>query len=427
MSGLLKIEEITDIEAVANFKAYSLESTAGTEIGYEIPYSKKTSEGVQEIIDFIAERVEQIEENSTAIVELVVQIHGYNTDTETFEKERSIAAAELVKIQHKFNNKGKENQITIFLAYHWPSKKVNPCTIFQGILPAFWQLPGWIKWIGIVGLFRLLIDIFIKIKSILSLDLNWLQNFKFLSFIETFNNIQSKNTGDWIRVISSGFLLLGFRLTAIIAVIGFFLVLLRLVGYFQDNYRATHYGVLDLVQFFRTFEFLTRGKKESSEKFNECLGRQENRINISFVAHSMGAFVTTNTIRILSDVFDNGDSNSNLIIDTIDGKLSPSTKPSSHIGECFNLNRLVMVSPDIPVNAILDNRSNFLASSLVRFKESYLFSNEADMVLLLLSTVANYISFPSTVDQMGYKLGNIGVKNPEGNPADRYQMAKFVG
>jgi hypothetical protein len=32
----------------------------------------------------------------------------------------------------------------------------------------------------------------------------------------------------------------------------------------------------------------------------------------------------------------------------------------------------------------------------------------------------------STVDQMGYKLGNIGVKNPEGNPVDRYHIAKFT-
>jgi hypothetical protein len=46
-------------------------------------------------------------------------------------------------------------------------------------------------------------------------------------------------------------------------------------------------------------------------------------------------------------------------------------------------------------------------------------------VLLLLSTVANYISFPSTTSQMGYKLGNLGVDN-EMETIDQYKTGQFT-
>jgi hypothetical protein len=57
--------------------------------------------------------------------------------------------------------------------------------------------------------------------------------------------------------------------------------------------------------------------------------------------------------------------------------------------------RFVLASPDISAEALLSNRANFLASSLRRFREAYLFSNEGDEVLRQISTTANYFSFPT--------------------------------
>jgi hypothetical protein len=66
----------------------------------------------------------------------------------------------------------------------------------------------------------------------------------------------------------------------------------------------------------------------------------------------------------------------------------------------------VLASPDIPAEALLSNRANFLAASLRRFREAYLFSNEGDEVLRQISTTANYFSFPTKSWKFGYRLGN---------------------
>jgi hypothetical protein len=58
---------------------------------------------------------------------------------------------------------------------------------------------------------------------------------------------------------------------------------------------------------------------------------------------------------------------------------------------------------------LVSNRANFLAASLSRFKEAYLFSSEGDEVLRQISTTANYFSFPTRSRNFGFRLGNIGV------------------
>ncbi|MEM9165198.1 MAG: hypothetical protein AAGC54_19310, partial [Cyanobacteria bacterium P01_F01_bin.4] len=67
--------------------------------------------------------------------------------------------------------------------------------------------------------------------------------------------------------------------------------------------------------------------------------------------------------------------------------------------------------PDIPILSIISSRTNFLASSLRRFNEAYLFSNEGDLALRFASTAVNYISFPSETRTRGYRLGNVALAN----------------
>ncbi|PSB25588.1 hypothetical protein [Stenomitos frigidus] len=127
---------------------------------------------------------------------------------------------------------------------------------------------------------------------------------------------------------------------------------------------------------------------------------KEKRIRLTFVGHSMGGFVTTQVIRILSDVFDPA---------AIGDSQSLEKLPPAYIGRTFALGRLVLISPDIPLSTIVSGRTNFLRSSLRRFEEAYLFSNEGDLALRIASTTANYFSFPASTRTQGFRLGNVTV------------------
>ncbi|PSB23958.1 alpha/beta hydrolase [Stenomitos frigidus] len=169
------------------------------------------------------------------------------------------------------------------------------------------------------------------------------------------------------------------------------LILLRLSTYFRDNYRATNYGVLDLVELIRQLDQAVVDKRGTEDPLSKA-----KRIKLSFIGHSMGCFVVTNTIRILSDVFDPG---------------SIAQNPPADIGRVFSLGRLILVAPDIPTESIMPRRANFLRSSLRRCEEAYVFSNEGDLALRLASTTANYFSFPARKRSSGYRLGNITARH----------------
>ncbi|HEY9661265.1 MAG TPA: hypothetical protein V6C65_22655 [Allocoleopsis sp.] len=143
----------------------------------------------------------------------------------------------------------------------------------------------------------------------------------------------------------------------------------------------------------------------------------EKRIRLTFIGHSMGAFVTTQAVRILSDVFDPTSIGS---VDAL-GKLPP-----SNIGRVFSLGRLILVSPDIPVKTIASGRTNFLRASLRRFEEAYLFSNEGDLALRLASTAANYFSFPASTRTQGYRLGNVTVNLQDKNAYGIVNLKKLL-
>jgi hypothetical protein len=188
------------------------------------------------------------------------------------------------------------------------------------------------------------------------------------------------------------------------------LIALKLVTYPGDRYRATNYAVIDLVEFIKQIEravikelcIQAKIPDEECSKIRKIEDLEDksikiNRIRLSFINHSLGCEVVTQTIRILSDVFD--------------PDLRNEGEPSSNIGSVFSLGRIVLVAPDIPLESILSSRSNFLKSALRRCEEAYVFSNEADLALRLASTAANYFSFPSKTRFRGYKLGNITVKH----------------
>jgi hypothetical protein len=194
---------------------------------------------------------------------------------------------------------------------------------------------------------------------------------------------------------------------ALIGVI-FTLVALRAIVYFRDVYRATNYAVPDLVEIIRQID-AEAARVVAAE--DDAKRARRKRISLSFIGHSMGGFIVTSAIRVLSDVFD-----PEVITTTLSGasrregpaadRREGEAAVSGKIGNVFTLMRFVLASPDIPGETLLADRANFLSSSLHRFREAYLFSNEGDEVLRMVSTAANYFSFPTKKRTYGYRLGN---------------------
>ena len=171
--------------------------------------------------------------------------------------------------------------------------------------------------------------------------------------------------------------------------------LLRTIVYFRDTFRATNYGAPDLVQIIRAIDGEIIKQRGQSGATND--------VQLSFIGHSMGGFVVTNTIRVLSDVF------LRQVQGLSDYGAHAPVPPSPNIGNVFCLKRFVLASPDIPAEALLSNRGNFLAAALARFDEAYLFSNEGDEVLRQISTLANYFMFPTKSRNYGFRLGNVEI------------------
>jgi hypothetical protein len=199
------------------------------------------------------------------------------------------------------------------------------------------------------------------------------------------------------------------------------LIFLRLAVYFRDRDRAANYGVFDAVELVRWMQvILEEILLELDPQANECQKQCPDfygRANLSFIAHSVGCFVATHTIRVLSDVFDKSAIERWKKISP-DGPFGENAKPTEspekdeeiqNLGDFFSLKTLVIASPDIPIWAITTGRSNFLQSCLRRFKEVYLFTNDADMILRLASTAANFFMFPSGSRVGGYRLGNLTI------------------
>jgi alpha-beta hydrolase superfamily lysophospholipase len=178
--------------------------------------------------------------------------------------------------------------------------------------------------------------------------------------------------------------------TAFMAIVPITLFLIRVIVYFRDVYRATTYGVPDLVDIIRLID----GRLETKFK---VVGRTGSRADLSFIGHSMGGFVVTNAVRILSDVFSPATKPKTRATGVIAPEDDPLREEGSEIGKAFRLKRLVCVSPDIPAEALITGRANTLHSSLSRFEEAHLFSNEADEVLANISTTANNMVFASVM------------------------------
>ena len=394
---LLAIERLRQ---QGKFLGYLVSSTApiNVEDQLEVTVEKSPDDLILEIAEYLKKQEGR--------AEILVLIHGYNSDKSGAEWWYNSACE---YIAQNFDQQVSDGFVVI--GFRWPSEKVlqisgggiganlkNVQQFLSDSLKSFQALP---KPLAIAGKAGLVIAVLSTLLYILTTIL------KIISSIV-------------LSVVSSIF----FNVALIILTFILTVFVLRISGYFRDTYRAATYGVSDLVEFIRQLDnqLVERSPSENRQQNEEFWEKPENndrRIRLHFIGHSMGAYVVTNTVRILSDVFDRSSI----------GKLDVENRkklPSSNIGNVFRLGRLVLVAPDIPAEAVITGRGNPLRSSLRRFDEAYLFSNEGDMVLKLASTAANSFSFPASTRDGGYRLGNVVVRSQSSGIINLDEQGQFI-
>lgn len=319
---------------------------------------------------------------------LVVMVHGYNNPQSAVLNMYARASQTIENDPDLAGRKG-----LVCVGYRWPSEHLGaPFPSSRAALPS---LPRWIFWLGAIA----------AICGIVAAFAAWLV----LSAGDA--SLTLSAVGHILAV--AGFAIVGIVLCAL---------LLRTVVYFRDTYRATNYGAPDLIEIIRQIDRKIIDHDEGAHPNRDAAvaDRRNRRAQLSFIGHSMGGYVVTNAIRSLTDLFaresmrpslDTGTFHSGN--DTSELRAENPWEVDPKLGNAFNLMRFVLVSPDIPAEALLSNRANFLASSLRRFREAYLFSNEGDEVLRQVSTTANYFSFPTKTWQFGFRLGNVEILRSE--------------
>jgi hypothetical protein len=378
--------EKLDPDKCANIRDFFVISNAPINverISNQAPNNQHTYEQIQEIAKFLRD--------SQGTAEIVINIHGYNSK-ESSVREGYQKIASYINSENYINRKNM-----VFIGYRWPSEYFlgsggSESESFKKIFnEAITGLPVLFKTILTTTLFLLLLVVLpIGIFFLLSSSIP-----KLLIFF-----------------ISLLFGLLAFSLGTVFSIIFF-----RVTVYFRDAYRATNYGVPDLVELIRQLDYAIVENSPKQNRESKKLYWRDKKIKLSFIGHSMGAFVTSNVVRILSDIFDES---------SIEQPHEDNNKrqPSPDIGNVFSLGRLVLVSPDIPIETIIPGRANFLRSSLRRFEESYLFSNEGDIILRVASTATNYLSFPAITYDRGFRLGNV-IVNSYQNGSFGYQNKRY--
>ncbi|MCY7323066.1 MAG: hypothetical protein LH660_14995 [Phormidesmis sp. CAN_BIN36] len=368
-SHLLTIQKL-DLEN-CQVPGYFVISTAPINVEDQSRINSQTDPEI--LIQQITQHLKDHEEDA----EVLVMIHGYNTGQSGAEWWYK-TTCEYISQHYQKAPKG-----LLIVGYRWSSEKIaedEPGSFKDKIKSTQQALPrllGLISRLGIIGIIVGLIGTIAGIFTALSLT-------------------------SGVEILLAFVILLILSLIAVSPILT--IVALRLTVYFRDTFRAANYGVSDLVEFIRQLDQALVQNVGNDDRQTQPNHRHQRRIRLSFIGLSMGAFVVTNAVRILSDVFDPG-SIGNLGID------NRNKCPSSEIGNAFCLGKLVLVAPDIPAEAIVSGRANTLRSSLRRFQEAYLFCNEGDMALKLASTSANYFSFPAKTRDGGYRLGNVMVRN----------------
>ena len=375
---LLSIEKLA-IDPAIPFPAYFVRSTAPINIeDKSVEGSAEGNHSNAALADLTAHLKRHLGD-----AEVLIMVHGYNTGTDNVRWWSQNAAREIAK-RYPQVPKG-----LVLIGYRWSSEQIsgdesgNVTDKRTSALESLPKIMNIVYGISRVGAIVGVVGSFVGYVLLVFKGVSW------ITLLAAFSGL--------------------FTVSVVLFAPLLTLFALRVSNYFRDTYRANQYGVSDLVEFIRQLddglvEEVANDDRAARERYWE-----NHRIRLSFIGHSMGAFVVTNAVRVLSDVFDR--SSIGLWGSGRKENSSRRKQPTSKIGNVFSLGRLVLVAPDISSETIISGRGNMLQSSLRRFEEAYLFCNEGDMALRLASTTANYFSFPARTRDGGYRLGNVTVRD----------------
>lgn len=285
---------------------------------------------------------------------LTLRTHGYATPAKGFysgfaEEADALEEANTISNQH------------LYIGYHWPSEQpffnlglLKDLVSNVGILLKFVVSLFVISLLPSLGL-ALLYD------AVLPLQIRWYWTFPVIVFVL------------WLLAFG----------------------LLRAVVYQRDRYRAIHYGAPDLAEFFWRLDRVLKRLQAPAASLKDSVELPKSvRTKVNLVGHSMGGLVLVNTLRVLSDRF---------------GKDDSATEQEKQMGECLDLGKLILASPDIPLELIQEGRNNYVRSAIRRCEQIYLMSSDRDIVLRYLSILSNWFSEPS-IEMSGLRLGNVYLK-----------------
>lgn len=290
---------------------------------------------------------------------LTLRTHGYATPSENFYKSFCKEADRLREIAQNGH---------FYIGYSWPSEQ--PLPVFKSLqgllskLAVFSQQPDKKYFKKRDGQ----IDIRLKFLFFLALSagiVGTVANGLLLLAEKVFSLPLLSFLPLWVGISSVVFLLWGLAFW-----------LLRQTGYQGDRTRAIYYGVPDLAEFFWRLD------KGLSEFAPDC------SLKVNMVGHSMGGLVILNVLRILCYQFRN------------DGQ------KDHKFGDRFTLDKLILASPDVPLELMRQGRSNYVRAALNCCDQIYLMSSDRDIVLRYLSNVGNWFTEPS-IQMSGVRLGNV--------------------
>jgi pimeloyl-ACP methyl ester carboxylesterase len=178
-------------------------------------------------------------------------------------------------------------------------------------------------------------------------------------------------------------------------------LLLRIVVYQRDRYRAIHYGAPDLAEFLWRFDQALVDLADQSIPSDSS--KQPQQMMVNLVGHSMGGLLLVNLLRTLSE---RGREQGTL---KPDSELASDRNTGDEIGQYLRLDKLILASPDIPLEFLREGRNNYVRSAMRRCRRIYLMSSDRDIVLRYLSTIGNWFLEPS-MQMAGERLGNIYLK-----------------
>ncbi|MFM7527773.1 MAG: hypothetical protein ACKO63_04645, partial [Nodosilinea sp.] len=182
---------------------------------------QQAAQGVEEIADRLHQMISQAPDSSA---ELVIAIHGYNTNRQGVINWYS----SIFKFINQHDTALRNQTNRVFIGYRWPSENVDfsPKKIGEA-LTALPRLPRDILILGGIGALLLLLLKGMTVKAIAPL---WPHS--------------------WITLLVNLALVVVFICGILMAA----LVVLRLIVYFRDYYRADNFGVLDMVELLRQID-----------------------------------------------------------------------------------------------------------------------------------------------------------------------------